>query len=229
MNGSGSRPDPDSPLPPYGPGGPAPYGTDGNLPAENRTTGDHPAEIRPVEDRLRRAFAARAESIGIRDLRPAEPPGPYPRRARRPGSLVRLRRFGLRRIGLPLAAAATVTAAAAGYLALGPGGPPPRPVPASSPSPVGPSPSPPAPTGPALRHAPGEPSTVPGPSGRTADSQHPGTVHVSPPQHPPRSTPTPHPTDPSGHRITPPATPHPPGTATPDPAQRPNGGSGNSP
>ncbi|MGW1794205.1 hypothetical protein ACWCPV_35350, partial [Streptomyces tubercidicus] len=42
-------------------------------------TGDGPdldgtASVRPVEDRLQRAFAARAESIGIRDLRPAAPP-----------------------------------------------------------------------------------------------------------------------------------------------------------
>lgn len=33
---------------------------------------------RPVEDRLRRAFAARAESIALRDLRPAAPPARIP-------------------------------------------------------------------------------------------------------------------------------------------------------
>lgn len=37
---------------------------------------DGTASGRPVEDRLRRAFAARAESIGIRDLRPAAPRDP---------------------------------------------------------------------------------------------------------------------------------------------------------
>ncbi|MER6309509.1 hypothetical protein, partial [Streptomyces sp. NPDC001657] len=29
-----------------------------------------PGDVRPVEERLRRAFAARAESIDVRDLRP---------------------------------------------------------------------------------------------------------------------------------------------------------------
>lgn len=70
-------------------------------------TGDGPgpdgtASVRPVEDRLQRAFAARAESIGIRDLRPAAPPGPGPRR----GRLRTPRQPWLRRFGLPLAAAA---------------------------------------------------------------------------------------------------------------------------
>ncbi|REK86346.1 hypothetical protein DY245_33010, partial [Streptomyces inhibens] len=48
-------------------------------------TGDTAPE-RPVEDQLRRAFAARADSIDIRDLRPAAPPGAQPRRGRLPGA-----------------------------------------------------------------------------------------------------------------------------------------------
>ncbi|WP_148593615.1 hypothetical protein [Streptomyces sp. WAC01526] len=82
---------------------------------------------RPVEDRLRRAFTARAESIGIRDLRPAAPPGPALRRGR---LLLGPRRPWLRRFGLPLAAAAAAAAVALGYLATAPDGPPDRPQPA---------------------------------------------------------------------------------------------------
>ncbi|MFJ9849025.1 hypothetical protein [Streptomyces sp. NPDC101150] len=92
---------------------------------------------RPVEDRLRRAFAARAATVDVRDLRPAEPPGPHLRRR------TALARPWLRRFGLPLAAAAAV---ALGYLTLAPEDPPvrpaPRPAPAAPPTPVGPTPSP---------------------------------------------------------------------------------------
>ncbi|RXS56170.1 hypothetical protein EST54_33855, partial [Streptomyces sioyaensis] len=91
-----------------------------------------------MEDRLRRALAARAESIGVRDLQPAAPPGPHLRRGRLSG----LRRPWLRRFGLPLAAAAAAAAVAVGYLMTAPGGPPDRPLPARPPSPVGPAPSP---------------------------------------------------------------------------------------
>ncbi|WP_053210217.1 hypothetical protein, partial [Streptomyces decoyicus] len=82
---------------------------------------------RPVEDRLRRALAARAESIALRDLRPAAPPGPHTRRGRLSvAGLPWLRRFGL-----PLAAAAA--AVVIGCLATAPGGPPDRPSPATPP------------------------------------------------------------------------------------------------
>ncbi|MCW7989828.1 hypothetical protein XF35_32240, partial [Streptomyces platensis subsp. clarensis] len=107
---------------------------------------------RPVEDRLRRAFTARAESIGIRDLRPAAPPGPALRRGRLPG----LRRPWLRRFGLPLAAAAAAAAVALGYLVTAPDGPPDRPLPARPPHSVTPAPDS-TPTGPAPAPSRSEP------------------------------------------------------------------------
>ncbi|MEV5278046.1 hypothetical protein [Streptomyces sp. NPDC051994] len=134
------------------------------------------APERPVETRLRRALAARAEHITLVDLRPADPPGPHLRRT----PLARLR---LRRFGLPLAGLVTAAAVAIGYIALAPGHHEQRPLPASTPGPVQPTPTPahskepgprpsPAPsdapssqpsrrpaTGP--RSAPPEPSTVP--------------------------------------------------------------------
>ncbi|MGW6985266.1 hypothetical protein ACWGE1_38385, partial [Streptomyces sp. NPDC054932] len=67
---------------------------------------------RPVERRLRQALDARADSIDVRRLRPADPPGP--RAGRLP--LVRLRRFALPLAGLAAAAAA----AGIGYLLLAP-------------------------------------------------------------------------------------------------------------
>ncbi|MFD9262890.1 hypothetical protein ACFVZQ_31150, partial [Streptomyces sp. NPDC059538] len=58
--------------------------------------GEHLAELaeRPVERRLRQALDARAESIDVRRLRPADPPGPQ---------TGRLRTVALRRFALPLA------------------------------------------------------------------------------------------------------------------------------
>ncbi|WP_033270317.1 hypothetical protein, partial [Streptomyces lydicus] len=117
---------------------------------------------RPVEERLRRAFTARADSIGLRDLRPAAPPGPSPRR----GLPARLSGPWLRRFGLPLAVAAAAAAAVLGRLAANPDDPAPRPVPpATSPSPLGPSPSP-SPTDPTAQPSPDPPPTYPG---RTTD------------------------------------------------------------
>ncbi|GAA2583356.1 hypothetical protein [Streptomyces tubercidicus] len=144
-------------------------------------TGDGPdldgtASVRPVEDRLQRAFAARAESIGIRDLRPAAPPGPGLRR----GRLRAPRQPWLRRFGLPLAAAAAAAAVALGYLVTAPDGPPDRPLPARPPHSVDPSP---APT-PARPTSPASPSATQPDRHRTADpsrSPVPGTDGARPP------------------------------------------------
>ncbi|MFD9566161.1 hypothetical protein [Streptomyces sp. NPDC059994] len=95
---------------------------------------------RPVEARLRRALAARAQTVTVRDLRPADPPGPHLRRTRLPGP--RLHALPMRRLALPLAALATVAAVAIGYVAIVPGGAPSRPLPASTPGPVSPPPAP---------------------------------------------------------------------------------------
>ncbi|MFE0194140.1 hypothetical protein, partial [Streptomyces sp. NPDC058989] len=78
---------------------------------------------RRVEERLRRALAARADSIDIRDLRPAAPPGPALRR----GRPARPQRPWLRRFGLPLAAAAAAAGLALGDGTTAPDGPPVRP------------------------------------------------------------------------------------------------------
>ncbi|MCB5912433.1 hypothetical protein LIU39_34690, partial [Streptomyces sp. SF28] len=93
------------------------------------TEGHDPGAERPVETRLRHALAARADTIGPRDLRPARPPMPQPRRGLRSGA-----GFWTRRFALPLAAAAAAAAIAWGYAALTPEGPPARPSPASSPT-----------------------------------------------------------------------------------------------
>lgn len=132
----------------------------------------------PVEERLRQALAARAESIGIRDLRPAAPPGPHLRR----GRLSVLRRPWLRRFGLPLAAAAAAAAIAVGLLVTAPDGPPDRPLPARPPSPVSPAPS----TGSDRPSAP-EPSPTRPPATPT--------TAPAPPAHPRHRT-----AAPSGHR-----------------------------
>ncbi|MFJ5675284.1 hypothetical protein [Streptomyces sp. NPDC093097] len=102
---------------------------------------DMPAE-RPVEDRLRRALTARADAVGVRDLRPAAPPGPHLRRTRlpRPAFPAWLRP---RRLALPLAAAAAAAVlAVAAHLATAPDRDPVRPMPASPPTPATPSPAP---------------------------------------------------------------------------------------
>ncbi|MEB8343803.1 hypothetical protein [Streptomyces endophyticus] len=114
---------------------------------------------RPVEQRLREALAVRADSVTVRALRPARPPGPQLRR------LPRLRDLG-RRYALPVAGLATAAALAVGYVALAPESDPDRaPVPPAAPSsstvpdrsPT-PSPSPPAPSGSAVP-SPATPST----------------------------------------------------------------------
>ncbi|MFG2826447.1 hypothetical protein ACGFWI_03045 [Streptomyces sp. NPDC048434] len=173
------------------------------------------ASGRPVEDRLRRAFAARAESIAVRDLRPAAPPGPHSRRSRLPGP----QRPWLRRFGLPLAAAAATVAVVIGYLATAPGTPPDRPVPATPPSPVAPTPTP-THTGPTPDPSPSRPSADPD---RTAGSRAPGTDPARPPHHSRSDTPTPRPTDQPDGR--PSATALPPST-TPSHAPTPQGSAG---
>ncbi|MFE6737579.1 hypothetical protein [Streptomyces tubercidicus] len=143
---------------------------------------DGTASVRPVEDRLQRAFAARAESIGIRDLRPAAPPGPGPRR----GRLRAPRPPWLRRFGLPLAAAAAAAAVALGYLVTAPDGPPDRPLPARPPHSVDPSPDP----------TPARPSPPPSPSATQPDRHRTAAPSRSPAPgtggaRPPRATDTP--------------------------------------
>ncbi|MGP9016930.1 hypothetical protein ACT1U9_00790 [Streptomyces sp. BR1] len=98
--------------------------------------GGHEGPERPVEVRLRRAFAARAQTITVRDLRPADPPGPHLRRTA--FALPRLRGVPTRRFALPLAALATVAAVTIGYVALAPDRTPMRP---ATPGPVAPLPS----------------------------------------------------------------------------------------
>lgn len=98
--------------------------------------GGHEGPERPVEARLRRAFAARAQTITVRDLRPADPPGPHLRRTA--FALAGLRGLTTRRFALPLAALATVAAVAIGYVAFAPDHTPVRP---ATPGPVAPRPS----------------------------------------------------------------------------------------
>lgn len=105
---------------------------------------------RPVERRLRAALDARAAGITVRELRPADPPGPHVRR---------FPTLRLRRLGLPLAGLAAAAAAAVGYLVLAPDSAPVRPAPPAAPPEIGsPTPTPtPAPT------LTPKPSTTPGP------------------------------------------------------------------
>ncbi|MFG2529305.1 hypothetical protein [Streptomyces sp. NPDC048516] len=163
------------------------------------------ASGRPVEDRLRGAFAARAESISLRDLRPAAPPGPHTRRGRLPGPMRPwLRR--LRRFGLPLAAAAATAAVVIGFLATSPGSSD-RPLPATPPSPVGPTPSP-SRTGPSPAPSPNRSSPAPPRTAGPSRSGTPGGIPARPPRPSRSDTPTPRPTeepggDPSGTAVGP--------------------------
>ncbi|GES30864.1 hypothetical protein AB0G60_08655 [Streptomyces angustmyceticus] len=181
---------------------------------------------RPVEDRLRRALAARAESIAVRDLRPAAPPGPHLRRTRLPG----VRHLWPRRFGLPLAAAAAAAAVAIGYAATAPGTPPDRrPAPATPPRPVVPAPSPHR-TDPGPAPSPSAPSDGPHRTARPTGSVTPGAPSAPPSHTPGAGSPTPRPTDrPSG---APPSTTLPPaGTPSADPtgARSAPGGRGSTP
>ncbi|AJC57059.1 hypothetical protein [Streptomyces sp. 769] len=159
------------------------------------------APQRPVEDRLRRALAARADAVDAHDLRPAAPPGPHLRRARLPRPAF-LSRFRPRHLVLPLAAAAGAAALAlAAHLATAPERPPARPLPASPPSPATPAPdtSTPTPTptpsvpDPSPDTAPGATRTRPGtPSGRLPHRTAPPVPSAHPTGWPGRSaTPTP--------------------------------------
>lgn len=113
----------------------------------------HDAEReRPVERRLRRALEARAESVTVRDLRPAAPP-----RATRRWLGSTASRAGL----VALAGLATAALACAAYLTLGPEVADPRPVPPAVPPGIT-SPTP-LPT----------PSAVPSPARSTTPSSQP--------------------------------------------------------
>ncbi|MFJ3964639.1 hypothetical protein [Streptomyces sp. NPDC090036] len=88
---------------------------------------------RPVERRLRQALDARADSIDVRGLRPADPP------AARAGQLPMA---GLRRFALPLAGlVAAAAAAGVGYLLLAPDASPGPGLPATPPRITAPGPS----------------------------------------------------------------------------------------
>ncbi|MGX1755781.1 hypothetical protein ACWIG5_02495 [Streptomyces lydicus] len=166
---------------------------------------------RPVEDRLRGAFAARAESIVLRDLRPAAPPGPHTRGGRLPGPM----RPWLRRFGLPLAAAAATAAVVIGFLTAAPGAPE-RPLPATPPSPVGPAPSPSSGTGPSPVPSPSHPSRVPPRTAGPSRSATPNGTPVPPPRPSPTDTSTPRPpAEPGGGPARTTAAPSTPPSATP--------------
>ncbi|MFJ8567732.1 hypothetical protein [Streptomyces sp. NPDC093514] len=111
--------------------------------------GERLAELaeRPVERRLRQALDARAESIDVRRLRPADPPGPQSGR---------LRTVALRRFVLPLAGLAAAAAAGIGYLVLAPD-PSTGPVPPATPPRI-------TAPGPSSEH-PASPTPQPSPSG----------------------------------------------------------------
>ncbi|WP_328731979.1 hypothetical protein OHT20_18185 [Streptomyces caniferus] len=177
------------------------------------------ASEHPMEDRLRRAFAARAESIAVRDLRPAAPPGPHTRRNRLPG----MKRPWPRRFGLPLAAAAATAAVVIGYLAIAPGTPPDRrPAPATPPSPVDPAPSP-TRTGSTPVPSPSHPSAGPHRTARPTGSTPPGAPVSGAPRPPRSGSPTPRPTDqPSGGSS---STGLPPPSTTPSAGPTPHGSS----
>ncbi|MGD6756108.1 hypothetical protein [Streptomyces sp. BH105] len=133
---------------------------------------------RPVEQRLREALAVRADSVTVRALRPARPPGPHLRR------LPRLRGLG-RRFALPAAGLATAAALAIGYVTLAPDPAPNRtPVPPAAPSSPtapnhrqAPSPSPSAPSSSAVP-TPAAPSTAI-PSASTPSASSPPTSSPS--------------------------------------------------
>ncbi|MFE6887767.1 hypothetical protein [Streptomyces sp. NPDC057694] len=130
---------------------------------------DHPE--RPAERRLHEALAARADSITVRTLRPAEPPGPHLRR------LPLLHRALLHRVRrryvVPLAGLATAAALVVGYLTLAPDTEPHRtPVPPAAPS---------APADP--DRAPTPRPSSPAPAGSTAPH-----TEVPTPSRPPSAT-----------------------------------------
>ncbi|MFI5664486.1 hypothetical protein [Streptomyces sp. NPDC051684] len=144
-----------------------------------RTPPVHPADQaeRPVEQRLREALAVRADSVTVRALRPARPPGPQLRR------LPRLRDIR-RRFALPVAGLATAAALAVGYVALSPDpdqGPSRTPVPPAAPS------SSPAP----------DRSQTPSPAPSTPSGTAVPTPATPSPSSPPTSSP---PTEPAGER-----------------------------
>ncbi|THA86729.1 hypothetical protein [Streptomyces sp. A0592] len=156
--------------------------------------GEHPGE-RPVERRLRQALDARADSIDVRRLRPASPPGA---RAGRPLT-ERLRRFALPLAGLVAAAAAGI-----GYLLLAPeAGPGPQ-LPATPPRVTTPSPSTGAPPSP----SPSRPGPTPsgdasqGPSASPTPTRSAGPTAQASPQRPGSVTPSHRPSGTPGAAVT---------------------------
>ncbi|MFJ6780210.1 hypothetical protein [Streptomyces yangpuensis] len=115
--------------------------------------GDHPgagahAGERTVERRLRRALDARADSIDVRRLRPASPPGAWA--GRRPVE-------GLRRFALPLAGLVAAAAAGIGYLLFAADAEPGPQLPATPPQVTAPGPA----TGSPPSPSPGRPTPTP--------------------------------------------------------------------
>ncbi|GHB58250.1 hypothetical protein GCM10010347_30580 [Streptomyces cirratus] len=132
---------------------------------------------RPVEHRLREALGARADTVTVRDLRPADPPGSS---TRRPVAAVWLRRLTWSAAGLAGAAAAVT-----GYLVLGPEQGQVRPVPPAAPAEI-PSPTP-SPQAPAPSHS-AEPSPIPSPPATRLPS--PRTTPTAPGTYPPSASPS---------------------------------------
>ncbi|MEU2452021.1 hypothetical protein ABZ605_18345 [Streptomyces sp. NPDC012765] len=154
--------------------------------------GERLAELaeRPVERRLRQALDARAESIDVRRLRPADPPGPQSGR---------LRTVALRRFALPLAGLAAAAAAGIGYLVLAPD-PSTGPVPPATPPRI-------TAPGPSSEH-PAAPTPQPSPSGeRSPGADSTGSPSASTPAGRSVSPSAPVSPRPSGGGMSPSATP----------------------
>lgn len=148
---------------------------------------------RPVERRLREALDARAAGVTVRELRPADPPGPHVRRF--PGFPV----ARLRSLGLPLAGLAAAAAAMVGYLVLAPEPPPVRPAPPAAPPEIG-SPTPTPRPSPSVMPDPSSAPT-PGPSTTPSATRTPTGASVSPSKSVPSSASPP----PTSSRSTPPS------------------------
>ncbi|MFD4243356.1 hypothetical protein ACFWP3_17420 [Streptomyces sp. NPDC058525] len=133
------------------------------------TYGERSLERR-VEGRLRAALDARAAGITVRELRPADPPGPHVRR---------FPALRLRRLGLPLAGLAAAAAAVVGYLVLAPDPAPVRPVPPAAPPEIGPPTPTPTPSSPAPSVSPGA-GSEPGPDPSASPSEVPDPAKSGP-------------------------------------------------
>ncbi|MEV8530602.1 hypothetical protein [Streptomyces sp. NPDC051211] len=131
-------------------------------------------EATDIERRLRKAFAARADAVTVRDLRPADPPGPH---------LRRLPVIRWRRLLLPLALPAATAAAVAGYLLLAAPDQKPRPLPPAAPPEIS-GPATPGPDPGSARPTPAEstpPTATPSPAWPPATSPAPSSTPSIPP------------------------------------------------